>query len=47
MNQHRQTYIELNPRNLAPREPGPIRIIGGATLALLGVWAITVFLFTL
>lgn len=46
MNKHRQTYIELN-HTPAPREPGSIRIIGGATLALLGVWAITVFLFTL
>ena len=44
MNKHRQTYIELNPKR---KEPGPIRIIGGAALALLGMWAITVFLFTL
>lgn len=47
MNRHSLTYIDLHPQPLRQREPGPIRIVGGAALALLAVWCLTVFLFSL
>lgn len=44
MTHHRQTYTEIYP---AEREPGPLAIVAGAALALVALWAVTVFLFSL
>lgn len=44
MNRHRQTYTEIYP---AERELGPLAIVAGAALALIALWVITVFLFSL
>ena len=46
MNRHRLTYIEIYPQPLE-REPHPVAIVAGATLALIALWVITVFLFSL
>lgn len=46
MNRHRLTYIDLHPQPLE-REPHPAAIVAGAALALIALWAITVFLFSL
>jgi len=44
MSKHSLHYIDLNP---APREPSPWAIAAGAALALIALWVITVFLFSL
>lgn len=46
MNRHSLTYIDLHPEPLE-REPSPLAIWAGAALALIAVYLITVFLFTL
>lgn len=46
MNRHRLTYIDLHPQPLE-REPHPVAIVAGAALALIALWVITVFLFSL
>ena len=43
---HSLHYIDLHPEPLE-REPSPLAIWAGAVLALIAVWLITVFLFTL
>ena len=47
MNRHALHYIDLHPQPLRQREPGPIRIWCGAALALLALWCVTVFVFSL
>lgn len=47
MNRHQLTYIDLHPEPVKTDEPHPVLIWGGAALALLALWLITVFLFTL
>lgn len=42
---HRQHYIELNPET--PKAPPAWMIWGGACFALLTLWVLTVFLFSL
>lgn len=44
MSRHRQTYLELNPE---PASPPIWALILGALCALVGLWACTVFLFSL
>lgn len=46
MNRHSLTYIEMYPKP-AEREPNPLAILAGAALALLAVWCVTCFLFSL
>lgn len=46
MNRHRLTYIEMYPQPLEC-EPHPVIIWAGAALALIALWVITVFLFSL
>lgn len=46
MNRHSLTYIDLHPQPLE-REPGPLAIVAGAALAMIALWVITVFLFSL
>ena len=46
MNRHALHYIEMYPQPLE-REPGPLAIVAGAALALIALWVITVFLFSL
>ena len=46
MNRHSLTYIDLHPQPIE-REPHPLAIWAGAALALLALWLITVFLFSL
>lgn len=43
---HSLHYIDLHPEPLE-REPSPLAIWAGAALALLALYVITVFLFTL
>lgn len=43
---HRLTYIDLHPRPLE-REPGPVRIVLGAAVALIALYLVTVFAFSL
>jgi hypothetical protein len=42
---HRYHYLELNPEK--PANPSPLAIFAGAGVAMLTLWAITVFLFSL
>ena len=46
MNRHALHYLDLHPEPL-DREPSPLAIWVGAALALIAVYLITVFLFTL
>lgn len=46
MNRHSLHYIDLHPAPIE-REPGPLAIWAGAALALLALWLVTVFLFSL
>jgi len=43
---HRLTYVDLHPTHV-DRDPPAWAIWAGAALALLAVWLITIFLFTL
>lgn len=47
MNRHSLTYIDLHPEPLKTAEPSPLAIVAGAVLALLALWVVTVFLFSL
>ena len=47
MNRHSLTYIEMYPEPVKTDEPHPLAIWAGAALALLALWLITVFLFSL
>lgn len=47
MNRHSLTYIDLHPESVKTDEPHPVLIWAGAALALLALWLITVFLFSL
>jgi hypothetical protein len=46
MNKHKLTYIDLYPAPV-DREPSPLAIWAGAALALIALYLLTVFLFTL
>jgi hypothetical protein len=46
MNRHQLTYIEMYPQPLE-REPSTLAIVAGAAFALVALWVITVFLFSL
>jgi hypothetical protein len=46
MNRHQLTYIDLHPQPV-DREPSALAIWAGAALALIAVYLITLFLFTL
>jgi hypothetical protein len=46
MNKHQLTYIDLYPAPV-DREPSALAIWAGAALALIAVYLITLFLFTL
>jgi hypothetical protein len=46
MNRHALTYIDMHPQTLE-REPHPVAIVAGAAFALVALWVITVFLFSL
>jgi hypothetical protein len=46
MNRHQLTYIDLHPQPIE-REPSTLTIWAGAALALVALWCITVFLFSL
>lgn len=47
MNRHSLTYIDLHPEPVQTAEPHPLAIWAGAALALLALWLITCFLFSL
>ena len=49
MSKHRLTYIDLHPEPLERprREPSTLQIVAGAVVALIALYATTVFLFTL
>ena len=46
MSKHKLTYIDLYPAPV-DRDPSPLAIWAGAALALIAVYLLTVFLFTL
>jgi hypothetical protein len=46
MNKHQLTYIDLHPQPV-DREPSTLAIWAGAALALIALYLLTVFLFTL
>lgn len=46
MNRHQLTYIDLYPEPIE-REPSSLMIWAGAAFALVALWVITVFLFSL
>jgi hypothetical protein len=47
MNRHQLTYIDLHPAPVEAKEPSTLAIVAGAALALVAVYAVTLFLFTL
>ena len=46
MSKHKLTYIDLYPAPV-DRDPSPLAIWAGAALALIALYLLTVFLFTL
>lgn len=46
MNRHQLTYIDLHPEPIE-KEPSPLAIWAGAAFALLTVYLLTVFAFSL
>lgn len=44
---HKLTYIEMYPEPLSTNEPSGSKIIGGAFVAVVGVYLLTVFAFSL
>jgi len=46
MNRHQLTYIDLHPEPIE-REPSTLAIVAGAAAALVALWCVTVFLFSL
>jgi hypothetical protein len=46
MNKHQLTYIDLYPQPIE-REPSGFAIVCGAALALVALYCVTVFLFSL
>ncbi len=46
MNRHSLHYIDLHPQPV-DRDPSPLAIWAGAALALIALYLITLFLFTL
>jgi hypothetical protein len=46
MNRHALTYIDLYPAPIE-REPSTLAIVAGAAFALVALWCVTVFLFSL
>ena len=47
MNRHSLTYIDLHPQPVQTDEPHPLAIWAGAALALLALWCVTAFFFSL
>ena len=47
MNRHQLTYIDLHPAPVDTREPSTLAIWAGAALALVAVYVVTLFVFTL
>ena len=47
MNKHQLTYIDLHPEPVNTSEPSTLAIWAGAALALVAVYVVTLFLFTL
>lgn len=47
MSKHQLTYIDLHPAPVRDKEPSAIAIWAGAALALVALYAVTVFLFTM
>lgn len=46
MNRHQLTYINLHPEPVE-REPSTLATVAGAAVALVALWCVTVFLFSL
>jgi hypothetical protein len=46
MNRHALNYIDLHPAPIE-REPSTLAIVAGAAFALVALWCVTVFLFSL
>ena len=44
---HKLTYVEMYPEPLSTNEPGGLKIIGGAFVAVAFVYLLTVFAFSL
>ena len=48
MNKHRLTYVDLHPEALGrEKPPHPLALIAGAAVALIALYLVTVFTFSL
>lgn len=47
MSKHQITYVDLHPQPVEVKEPSTLAIWAGAALALVAVYVVTLFLFTL
>jgi hypothetical protein len=48
MNKHRLTYVDLHPEVLGrEKPPHPLALIAGAAVALIALYLVTVFAFSL
>ena len=47
MNRHQLTYIDMYPQPVEVKEPSTLAIWAGAAQALVAVYVVTLFLFTL
>lgn len=47
MSKHQLTYVDLHPQPVETKEPSTIAIWAGAALALVAVYAVTIFIFTM
>jgi hypothetical protein len=48
MNRHRLTYVDLHPEALGrEKPPHPLALIAGAAVALIALYLLTVFAFSL
>ena len=47
MNKHQLTYIDMYPQPVTQHEPSGLMIWAGAAVALVALYCVTVFLFSL
>lgn len=47
MSKHQLTYIDLHPQPVETKEPSTLAIWAGAAMALVALYVVTIFLFTM
>lgn len=47
MSKHQLTYLDLHPAPVQDKEPSTLAIWAGAAMALVALYAVTLFLFTM